>query len=146
MTIGFRIPAALTVLLWAVAFPSGAQTSDGHSDTDGRTLRFLMFPDGEDVVNYDLTVGSAGFRERIIFMNVGAKVRLTISSRDGIHGFEAPGLGYRTGPISEGVPVVLDVWFANEGDYQFSCNVPCGPAHDEMWGVFVVQSDWNRSG
>ena len=69
---------------------------------------------------------------------VGAEVTFRASARDLPHGF-----------LIEGTDVELDLFsgrfdegtytFDEPGEYRFICHVYCGPAHDMMSGVVVVE-------
>lgn len=70
---------------------------------------------------------------------VGRQVVAQLTSKDVIHTFGVAGLRVKQDVIPG---IIASVWFtpATEGRFDIACSGLCGPGHDQMRGVVIVES------
>ena len=94
------------------------------------------------VKQFDIIAKQWEFIPNEIVANQGDKVILDIKSVDVNHGFMLPDFG-----VSEFLPPDTQVTIAfiadKVGEFDFSCNVPCGSGHGRMTGKLIVRSKVN---
>ena len=73
-----------------------------------------------------------------IRLKQGETVRFEVSTADVQHGFDVPELGIKE-PVQPGKPAVFDFHADRMGRFPVECGIICGPRHDEMTGVLVVE-------
>ena len=66
-----------------------------------------------------------------ISVNQGDKVKIIINNLDTNHGIAIP--DYNVQGVNS-VEFVAD----KKGEFEFHCNIPCGPGHKEMKGTLIV--------
>lgn len=82
--------------------------------------------------------GNGGWSPSVIRVNAGERVRLRISSRDVVHGFENPALGIRVDEILPGHVEQVEFVATQAGRYPFACTRWCSVDHWRMRGVIEV--------
>lgn len=78
------------------------------------------------------------FSPDVITAKKGEKVRLEISSSEGIHGFAVPGLSMNV-RIEPGKPVTVDLPTDTAGTFEAFCSIPCGSGHRDMKATVRIQ-------
>lgn len=78
------------------------------------------------------------FTPERIEVNEGDRVRLTVRSADGTHGFSIKRLKVDTRVPKGGEPVTIEFVADKAGEYTISCSEYCGRGHSHMKGVLEV--------
>jgi heme/copper-type cytochrome/quinol oxidase subunit 2 len=125
-----EIKAAALVLAVLVGLPSSvfayqawfspAQRSDG--------IRVVM-----------RTVANGNVVPDVIRVRRGETVRLLITSGDVMHGFRIDALDLEVVPVRAGKHQVLEFVADQAGTFEYVCNLACGPGHDQMKGLLIVE-------
>ena len=68
----------------------------------------------------------------------GERVRLVVTSGDGVHGIEIKKFKVNKKVPRGGEPVTIEFVAATAGEYPILCSEYCGKDHDEMKGTLVV--------
>jgi cytochrome c oxidase subunit 2 len=68
----------------------------------------------------------------------GERVRLLVSSADGVHGIEIKKFKVNKKVPRGGEQVTIDFVAAAPGEYPILCSEYCGKGHEEMQGTLVV--------
>jgi len=80
------------------------------------------------------------FEPAMIEAVVGERLRLTVVSADGPHGFEIKKFKVKQ-PIPRGTtPVVIEFTPTEAGRFPILCSEYCGDGHNDMKGTLVVQA------
>lgn len=80
-----------------------------------------------------------GFTQTPIQINKGDKVKLILTSSNGVHGIAIPAFGVNSGPASTSGETVVEFTADKEGSYEYFCNIPCGEGHRNMKGQIIVK-------
>lgn len=68
----------------------------------------------------------------------GETVRFEVFTEDVQHGFDVPALGIRE-PVNPGKPAVFTYTATRKGRFPVECGILCGPRHDDMKAVLIVE-------
>ena len=121
---GLARAAIVTLVLARCAGGTGAGSTSLHAPTAPETV-------------VRVTAHRFAFDPAVIHVHRGVPVALDLVSLDRVHGFLAPDLGLRTDVLPGQVTRVRFV-ASRTGTFPFHCDVFCGPGHEEMSGVVVV--------
>jgi cytochrome c oxidase subunit II len=80
------------------------------------------------------------FEPATIEVTAGERVRLAVSSADGVHGLQIRKLRINRLVPRGGQPVFIDFVAADPGRYEILCSEECGDGHDRMAGTLVVNA------
>jgi cytochrome c oxidase subunit 2 len=78
------------------------------------------------------------FSPEELTVKAGVPVRLLVSSDDTDHGISIPELAIEQA-VTRGRVTTIEFTPNTPGRYEFSCAVYCGPGHDRMHGVLIVE-------
>lgn len=73
-----------------------------------------------------------------IRLKQGETVRFEVFTEDVQHGFDVPELGIRE-PVNPGRPAVFTYTATRKGRFSVDCGILCGPRHDDMKAVLIVE-------
>ena len=68
----------------------------------------------------------------------GERIRLVVTSADGVHGLEIKKLHVNKKVPRGGEPITIDFVAGAPGAYPIVCSEYCGNGHEEMKGTLVV--------
>ena len=68
----------------------------------------------------------------------GERVRLVVTSGDGVHGIEIKKFKINKKVPRGGEPVTIEFVAAAAGEYPILCSEYCGDGHEDMKGMLVV--------
>ena len=71
---------------------------------------------------------------------VGERIRLVLTSADGVHGVEIKKFNVKKEIPRGGAPVTVDFTATAAGRYPILCSEYCGNGHDDMTGTLVVSA------
>ena len=94
-------------------------------------------PQTRPAVRIKVTAHKYGFEPSVIHVKQGEAVELEISTLDVQHGFEVKGLGLDES-VQKGRPTIVIFTPQRRGEYRMNCDIICGPGHDGMEGMIVV--------
>ena len=80
------------------------------------------------------------FEPDVIEVTVGERVRLTVKSADGLHGFEIKKLKINKDIPRGSEPVAIDFTANEAGRFPILCSEYCGDDHDSMRATLVVMA------
>lgn len=92
----------------------------------------------QTVKEFTITAKNWEFSPATITVNKGDKVRLKITSTDGVHSFILAEYGLNT-KLEIGQVQVVEFTADKAGSFSFRCGVPCGSGHMEMKGTLIVK-------
>jgi cytochrome c oxidase subunit 2 len=87
---------------------------------------------------FEITASKYKFEPASIEVREGDRVKLTLRSADGTHGFGIKSLSLRARIPKGGAPVTLEFLADKPGSYDFVCTEYCGKGHKSMKGRLVV--------
>ncbi len=121
--------ALSVVLLIFVAFPAAlfGYQAWRTSATDARVISLVGY-----------LPANGGWQPETIRVNLGARVRLRISSPDVVHGFQVPALGIAVDEILPGHVEEVEFVATRVGRFPFACTRWCSPDHWRMRGAIEV--------
>ena len=70
---------------------------------------------------------------------VGERIRLVITSGDGVHGLEIKKFKVKKEIPRGGMPVTVDFTADAAGEFPILCSEYCGEGHEDMKGLLVVR-------
>jgi cytochrome c oxidase subunit 2 len=79
------------------------------------------------------------FEPSLVTVGVGERVRLVVTSADGVHGLEIKQFKVKKEVPRGGQPVVIEFTASEPGEFPVLCSEYCGNGHGEMKGVLIVQ-------
>jgi cytochrome c oxidase subunit II len=79
-----------------------------------------------------------GFEPARVEVKEGERIRLVVSSEDGVHGLEIKKFRVNKKIPRGGDKVTMDFVASAPGEYPILCSEYCGEGHDEMKGALVV--------
>jgi heme/copper-type cytochrome/quinol oxidase subunit 2 len=85
------------------------------------------------------TVPNGNVAPAVIRVHRGDIVRLLITSEDVAHGFRIEALGVEVVPVRAGKYQVVEFVADQSGTFEYICNLTCGPSHDEIKGLLIVE-------
>lgn len=94
-------------------------------------------PEGSVVKTFSIIARQWEFEPSEIHVKKGDVVRLTITSRDVMHGYSIPAFGINE-VLNPGIPVEVSFVADKVGTFTTTCSVPCGQGHGGMTGTLVV--------
>jgi len=68
----------------------------------------------------------------------GERIRLQVTSADGVHGLQIKKFGVNKVIPRDGTPVTIDFVASRPGTYEILCSEECGEGHESMSGSLVV--------
>jgi len=68
----------------------------------------------------------------------GQRIRLQVTSADGVHGLQIKKFGVNKVIPRDGTPVTIDFVASRPGTYEILCSEECGEGHESMSGSLVV--------
>jgi cytochrome c oxidase subunit II len=80
------------------------------------------------------------FEPASIEVTEGERIRLRVSSADGVHGLQVRRLGINKLIPRGGQSVTIDFVAAAPGNYEIVCSEECGDGHDTMTGTLIVKA------
>jgi cytochrome c oxidase subunit II len=80
------------------------------------------------------------FEPAEIEATVGERLRLVITSADGVHGVEIKKLKIKREVPRGGEAVTIDFTATTEGSFPILCSEYCGNGHSDMTGMLIVRS------
>jgi cytochrome c oxidase subunit 2 len=80
------------------------------------------------------------FEPASIEVTEGERIRLRVSSADGVHGWHVRRLGINRLIPRGGQPVTIDFVASAPGSYEILCSEECGDGHDTMTGTLIVKA------
>ena len=86
----------------------------------------------------EVTVKRFGFEPSRIEVTEGERVRLVVSSGDGVHGVEIKKFRVTKKVPRGGDPVTIEFVASAAGEFPILCSEYCGEGHEEMKGMLVV--------
>ena len=79
-----------------------------------------------------------GFEPARVEVKEGERIRLVVSSEDGVHGLEIKKFRVNKKIPRGGDKVTMDFVASAPGEYPILCSEYCGEGHEEMKGALVV--------
>ena len=83
------------------------------------------------------------FEPEIIVVNKGDRIKLVVDAVDVPHGFEIEGFNIPDYDIETvirpGIPLELDFYALEAGEWDFICTIYCGFGHSNMKGKWVIK-------
>ena len=79
-----------------------------------------------------------GFEPARVEVKEGERIRLVVSSEDGVHGLEIKKFRVNKKIPRGGDKVTMDFVASAPGEYPILCSEYCGEGHEEMKGMLVV--------
>jgi len=93
----------------------------------------------DKIVNITITAKYWEFNPNVISVKKGDRVRLTLLSTEGTHGFYLPEYNIDEKMSAGDAPVIVEFVADKTGEFEFRCSVPCGPGHQDQIGKLIVQ-------
>ena len=122
-----RRVAILTCLLSSAITSSPASDSDAASQaTEPRVI--------------EVVARRYAFEPSQIDVTEGERIRILVSSGDGLHGFEIKKFKVSKEIPRGGAPVVIEFTANEAGRFPILCSAFCGDGHEDMKGMLVVQA------
>ena len=113
-------------------FDSASVASDARLAQDG--------PPAQGVRTIQVVAKRFGFEPSRIEVAEGERVRLVVTSADGVHGVEIQKFNVNQRIPRGGEPVTIEFVASAAGEYPIACSQYCGDGHDDMKGALVVVS------
>lgn len=88
----------------------------------------------------DIVVKRFAFEPAVVDVAVGERVRLVVTSADGVHGLEIKQFKVGREIPRGGAPVVIEFTADAPGRFPILCSAYCGNGHDDMKGILVVSA------
>ncbi|MGH9359399.1 MAG: cupredoxin domain-containing protein [Terriglobia bacterium] len=85
-----------------------------------------------------MTAKKFQFDPKVITVNQGDRVELTVTSLDTTHGIQIKGYGINR-KLKKGVPTTIEFTANKAGTFPFRCSVWCGMGHRRMKGQLIVK-------
>lgn len=86
----------------------------------------------------EIVVKRFSFEPSRIEVAEGERIRLIVTSADGVHGVEIKKFKVNKRIPRGGNPVTIDFVASAAGDFPILCSEYCGDSHDSMKGMLVV--------
>ena len=81
-----------------------------------------------------------GFEPAVIEAVEGERLRILVTSGDGLHGFEIKKFKVSKEIPRGGDPVVIEFTASEAGEFPILCSVFCGDGHGDMKGTLIVSA------
>jgi cytochrome c oxidase subunit 2 len=134
------VAAAGTALLLGAAAMSNQQDPAAASapfDSGSRAAVSRALAQGEPRT-IEVTVKRFGFEPSRIEVTEGERVKLVVSSGDGVHGVEIKKFRVTKKVPRGGDPVTIEFVASAVGQFPIMCSEYCGEGHEDMKGMLVV--------
>jgi cytochrome c oxidase subunit 2 len=134
------IAAAGTALLLGAAAMSNQQdpaaaSAPFDSDASGAAVRAL----GQDAPRtIEIVAKRFAFEPARIDVTEGERVKLIVTSGDGVHGIEIKKFKIDKKVPRGGDPITIEFVASAPGEFPVLCSEYCGDGHEEMKGMLVV--------
>lgn len=86
----------------------------------------------------DIVVKRYAFEPAVVEVTAGERVRLVVTSADGVHGLEIKQFKVGKEIPRGGTPVIIEFTADAPGRFPILCSAYCGNGHDDMKGMLVV--------
>ena len=108
-------------------------------------ILMLSWPDAEARQSaeprvIDIVARRFAFEPAMVEVKDGERVRLRITSADGLHGFQIKAFKISKEIPRGGEVVVIDFVPKGAGEYPILCSEYCGDGHGDMKGMLVVSA------
>ena len=120
----------LTVAVVGMALLCRAGTTSAHQDPATATAPRTI----------EVTAKRFTFEPSKIEVTEGEKVRLLVSSADGVHGLQIKKFNVNKMVPRGGKPITIDFVASAPGTYEILCSEECGEGHESMQGTLVVKA------
>ena len=97
-------------------------------------------PQAKEPRTIEVTARRYAFEPSEIEVTEGERVRLVLTSGDGVHGFEIKKVKVSKEIPRGGEPVVIEFVARDVGRFPIVCSAYCGEGHEDMKGTLVVQA------
>ena len=144
------VAAAGTALLLGVAAMSPAQQDPAaasapfDSNANGAAVRILAQGRPSDAQGeprvIDVVAKRFAFEPARIEVTEGERIRLVVTSADGVHGVGIKKFRVEKTVPRGGAPVTIDFVASTPGEFPVLCSEYCGNGHEEMKGMLVVSA------
>jgi cytochrome c oxidase subunit 2 len=88
----------------------------------------------------DVVARRFAFEPPVVTVAVGERVRLVVTSADGVHGIEIRQFKVKQEVPRGGQPVIVEFAADTPGRFPIVCSEYCGTDHDMMKGTLVVEA------
>ncbi len=111
-----------------------------EKETPGGTIVDINIktPAAATVKEFTITAKNWEFSPSAITVNKGDKVRLKITSTDGIHSFVLADFNVSS-KLEVDNTQVIEFTADKAGSFKFRCGIPCGSGHMDMNGTLIVK-------
>jgi cytochrome c oxidase subunit II len=89
----------------------------------------------------EVTLSRFAFAPERIEVPLGERVRLSVVSIDGTHGFQIKALGLNARIPAGGKSTIVDLTPKEAGTFEITCSEYCGSGHRRMRASLVVRPD-----
>ena len=140
------VAAAGTALLLGAAAMShqqdpAAASAPLDSRANGSAVRALAQGEPREI---PVVVQRFAFEPARIDVTEGERIRLVVSSGDGVHGLEIKKFRVNKKIPRGGEQVTIDFVASAPGEYPILCSEYCGNGHEEMRGTLIVAAKNSR--
>jgi cytochrome c oxidase subunit 2 len=90
------------------------------------------------VKSFTITAKQFAFSPKVITVNKGDTIKLTINSQDVEHSFSLPAFNLNV-DLQPGQTKTVEFVASQTGSFTFACWVYCGDGHSDMVGKLIVQ-------
>jgi cytochrome c oxidase subunit II len=88
----------------------------------------------------EVVVKRFAFEPARIEVTEGERIRLVVTSADGVHGVAIKKFRVEKAVPRGGTPVTIDFVASAPGEFPLLCSEYCGNGHEEMQGLLVVSA------
>ncbi len=147
------VAAAGTALLLGVAVMSPQQDPAAASApfdlrANGSAVRLLAQGQPADAQDQprviEVVAKRFAFEPARIEVSEGERIRLVVTSADGVHGIAIKKFRIDKSVPRGGTPVTIDFVASAPGEFPVLCSEYCGNGHDDMTGMLVVAARKSR--
>lgn len=121
-----------------------AASAPYHSKSNGAAVRPLAQGGPAEARTIEVVAKRFAFEPARIEVTEGERVRLVVTSADGVHGVEIKKFKVNKRIPRGGEPVNIEFVAAAAGEYPILCSEYCGADHDDMKGMLVVVAKASR--
>jgi cytochrome c oxidase subunit 2 len=133
--------AGTALLLGAAAMSNHQDPAAASAPVDARAkgvaLRTLA-QDGPRTI--EIVAKRFAFEPARVEVTEGERVRLVVTSADGVHGLEIKKFKVSKKIPRGGDPVTIDFVASSAGEFPIACSEYCGDGHEDMKGMLVVSA------
>lgn len=106
----------------------------------GLTLGSLALAQEPEPRTIDIVARRFSFDPAEVTATAGERIRLSITSADGVHGLEIKKFKIKQEVPRGGKAVIVDFTATEAGRFPILCSEYCGKDHDAMTGMLVVEA------